>query len=231
MALKLRLAPERIFLAVSVGSIALCVGSYVTQYLKIQHGHSRIYGFVPFLNVDIEHNFSSWWSFSMLLVVALLLGVIGGAEWSRTGRYRHHWIALALVFSWLSFDEASEWHERFMAPVAEVLDPPRLFHFAWVIPGMVFVGVLGVLYFGFLRALPAASARWFCFSALVYLSGALGAEMIGGWYHSYHGKDILYVTLTHIEELLEMLGLSIFIYALLTHMRAERLEIRVGPDT
>jgi hypothetical protein len=231
MALKLRLAPERILMAVLFGSIGLCVASYVTQYLKIKHGHSYIYGFVPFFNVDIEHNFSSWWSFSLLLIVAILLGVIAGADWVRAGRYRYHWAALALVFSWLSFDEATEWHERFIAPVAEALDPPRLFTFAWVIPGLVFVGVLGALYFSFLRALPAATARWFYLGALIYLSGALGMEMIGGWYYSHFKVDMVYVTLTHIEELLEMLGLSIFIYALLTHMRTERLEIGVGPES
>jgi hypothetical protein len=211
-------------------SVLLCVASFATQIARIVFGHSRIFGLVHLLNVDAENNWPSWWSASLLLVSAVLLGLIAAAELRRRGRYRRHWFALSLIFAWLSFDEASEWHEGFIEPLQLALDPPPIFFFAWVIPGMGLVAVLALLYWGFMRALPRATARLFHLSALVFLTGALGVEMIGGWYYSRPGPpDLIYVAITHVEEILEMLGVSTFVYALLVHIRSEQLEILVRP--
>ena len=48
----------------------------------------------------------------------------------------------------------------------------------------------------------------------VYVGGAIGMEMIGGFYQDVYGYDLTYVLLQTIEEVGEMLGIVIFIYAL-----------------
>ena len=44
-------------------------------------------------------------------------------------------------------------------------------------------------------------------------------EMVGGYYLTFYGKhNITYAILMTIEEFLEMLGIVVFIYALLSYM-------------
>jgi hypothetical protein len=64
-------------------------------------------------------------------------------------------------------------------------------------------------------------------SAFVYLSEAIGMEMVGGWYFDRHNgqKDIIYGIITNFEESLEMIGLVIFLYALLNYVESVPYEI------
>jgi hypothetical protein len=57
-------------------------------------------------------------------------------------------------------------------------------------------------------------------SAVLYLSGALGLEMLAGVYVSQFGVESLYYrSLANLEELLEILGLVLFLSALLRFAR------------
>jgi hypothetical protein len=62
--------------------------------------------------------------------------------------------------------------------------------------------------------------------------GALGMEMVDGYYASLYGdNNFVYVVLTTIEEFFEMVGIAVFIYALLsyisTHMKGFALSINI----
>ena len=49
--------------------------------------------------------------------------------------------------------------------------------------------------------------------------GAIGFELIGGLQADVHGsKNLTYALITTTEELLEMLGIALFIYALNQHI-------------
>jgi hypothetical protein len=67
----------------------------------------------------------------------------------------------------------------------------------------------------------------------IYLAGALGFELAGGWYLSQAdaSEDLRYSLLVAAEESLEMSGIVLFIYALLDHLRqrlgGEALRIRI----
>ena len=54
----------------------------------------------------------------------------------------------------------------------------------------------------------------------LYIGGALGMEMIGGYYTDFYGKNNLtYALITCLEEVLEMTGIVVFIHGLLDYMR------------
>ena len=56
----------------------------------------------------------------------------------------------------------------------------------------------------------------------MFLIGALGVEMLGAREADLHGHStITYCVLFTVEEMLEMLGIILFIYALLRHLAAE----------
>lgn len=100
-----------------------------------------------------------------------------------------------------------------------------------VVPGRVFsllVLLLAVTYWRFLLHLPFRSRMLFLTSAVVYVGGALGMEMVGGWYAQNYGSgNLSYVAIATLEETLEMLGVVIFIYALLRYLAAEIGAVRL----
>ena len=56
-------------------------------------------------------------------------------------------------------------------------------------------------------------------------------ELIGGNYAEIYGRDnLIYIALTTIEESLEMLGVIVFIWALLEYIAATYREIEVQFD-
>lgn len=57
----------------------------------------------------------------------------------------------------------------------------------------------------------------FAASATIYFGRALGVEMIEGLVYDRDGYSTIYGALTHIQESLEMLGIGIFVYALMTY--------------
>ena len=54
------------------------------------------------------------------------------------------WTRLALVFVYLSLDEALSFHERLNRPVRDLLDTSGALYYAWVIPYALFA--LGLLF-------------------------------------------------------------------------------------
>lgn len=55
----------------------------------------------------------------------------------------------------------------------------------------------------------------------MFVGGALGMEMVGGQYaDSFGGGTPVYMAITSIEESLEMFGIVVFVYALLTYIRS-----------
>ena len=65
----------------------------------------------------------------------------------------------------------------------------------------------------------------FYISGIVYVSGAVGMEMIGAKYYEIYletqqdAQDFGYVLLTTAEEILEMSGIALFIFSLLSLYR------------
>jgi len=101
-----------------------------------------------------------------------------------------------------------------------------IFYFAWVIPGIALVLVLGLFFLRFLLSLPATTRRRFLIAATLYLGGALGVELIGGQYAELHGfESFTYSMIATVEESLEMAGLILFIRALLKYCAESYKEV------
>ena len=79
--------------------------------------------------------------------------------------------------------------------------------------------------------LPTKTRRLFVVAAIVYIVGVIGTELIAGWYVELYGRNNLtYSFLAMLEETLEMIGIIVFIYALLDYMtvnvKAVRFRVR-----
>ena len=92
---------------------------------------------------------------------------------------------------------------------------------SWVVPAGILVAILAVAFSGFLWRLPRRTRVLIAGSGCLYVGGALGVESVGGYFAETAGTDRLgYSILTTVEELLEMVGVVVFVYALLLHLRA-----------
>ncbi|MCZ0904903.1 hypothetical protein ON021_33910, partial [Microcoleus sp. HI-ES] len=105
-----------------------------------------------------------------------------------------------------------------------------IFYFVWVIPGAIFVAVTALAYLKFLRHLPRKTRDFFLLAGSIYVGGALGMEMVGGYYADAVGqRNLIYGLMVCVEEILEMVGVIVFIYALLSYIGShlETIDLRL----
>ncbi len=95
---------------------------------------------------------------------------------------------------------------------------------------MMFAGwsVLGLVYSKFVWELPKDIRARFVMAGVIFLTGVLGVEMLGARAADLHGyTTVTYRFLYSLEEMLEMLGIILFIYALLSHLAQETGRLSV----
>jgi hypothetical protein len=211
---------------------ALACLSVSGQVVKYAAGHDSLYGLVPLFDLDREANVPTFFSALLLFGASVLLAVIAHLKRADSAPFATHWGALAAIFLFLAFDEASSIHELLMRPADGLAGDRRagVFHFSWVIPAMAGLAVLGAAYLRFWLHLPRRT-RWLVFaSASIYVGGAVGMEMVGGRYASRHGvENLAYNLVATVEETMEMAGMVLFIVTLLSYLAATYgpLELRL----
>ena len=174
-------------------------------------------GDVQLLSLNGDQNVPTWYSSSMLLVCAGLLATIAAS--SERNNYRRHWAALSAIFLFLSMDEAASIHEKAGSVLAALVEFGSFSHYVWVIIYGPLVLIIGLTYWRFLMQLPTKVRRLFFTAGFLYVGGALGMEVIDGLYAISYGRSSLgYLLLTQVEEVLEMLGVAVFFFALLSYI-------------
>lgn len=193
-------------------------------------GHGSLKGLVWLFDLDQERNIPTFFSVLLLLFATLLLAVIAVLKWTQKAPHVSKWVILSCGFLLMAFDEGFSAHERLIPPIRELLGDGHLgiFHFAWVIPGIALVLVIGLSLLNFLLHLPSATRLRFILAAALYLAGALGIELIGGHYAELHGTaNATYGIVTTLEESAEMAGLILFIRALLKYCADYHAEVQL----
>ena len=183
--------------------------------------------YIEFFGVSGEGKLPTYYSGSTMLFAAALLGFISVRAPAR-GLFRAHWAALGVIFALMAMDELVQIHElstRTLRGFFGITGGP-LYH-AWVIPAMVFLIAMAVAYVPFLLKLPARSRALFVAAGTIYVGGALGMEMVGSAYAAEHGHDLAYGVIATLEELGEMAGMVVFIYALMDHLERLAPENRI----
>ena len=106
-----------------------------------------------------------------------------------------------------------------MMPLRNAFDLTGILYYSWVIPGAIAVALIGAYYLPFLLRLPRRTAVLFTIAGGAYVGGALGMELVGGAVESATGKEtVAYSISILIEEGLEIVGLTLFFYALTDHI-------------
>lgn len=214
-------APSRVSpLGVSVflGIIALLLvvmGTLTQVNLYLGHPGKLMEVIISRFDLNGEGNIPAWFSAMLLLVAGLIL--IGIGRQDDTG-WRKHWLTLGVIFILLSLDENASLHERTIKPLRDHLHTHGLLYYAWLIPAIAFVGIVALSYLPFLLKLPRKTAILFIVSGAIFVSGAVGMEMISGiWVEKHDETNLTSAMLSVVEESLEMAGTILFIYATLAY--------------
>jgi hypothetical protein len=146
-------------------------------------------------------------------------------------RYRP-WLILSAVFLVLTVDEFVSIHESLVEPVRGLLNiEGGVFYLAWVIPGALFLLLIALLFLKWLMGLPGPVKRRIVLAGAIFVIGAIALEMVQGYLTTnLESAYVLRRMVTVLEEFLEMLGLIVFIGALVLYMRSSLLELRFGDE-
>ncbi|MEO0438443.1 MAG: hypothetical protein AAF098_16205 [Pseudomonadota bacterium] len=203
------------FLKLLLSIIAvLFVGNAFSIFAKHYLGYDVMLGLVPLFSFNAEANIPTLFSSLMMLVSSALTLRIWW-EYLHTDGPHVPWLGLTIVFVFLAVDEFASLHERLTGIVRGTLDTSGLLFYAWVIPYGLAVGIFALAYARFLYRLPRHIMWLFIASGSIFISGAIGMELLGGRHEDLYGNGtLMYSMLFTLEEVLEMVGIALYIYAL-----------------
>lgn len=187
----------------------------VLQSVRFWLGDHFLMGLLAAFSLGAENNLPTCFSTLALFLCSALLAAIATGEARRSGYRPFYWYALSGMFLFLSMDEMMSIHERLTDPLNSLISESEVFHYAWVLPYGVLVVIVASVFVRFLLYLPRRTALFFIISGALYVAGALGFEKLSGYHSSGFGNlNITYVALQTIEEVLEISGTILFLYAL-----------------
>ena len=235
--------------------VLITLAGLAARFALYMWGEDALLRPLGLFDVGREESIPTWFESMQFMLCSVLLAVIAVAKKQQSERYSLHWGVLSIILLYLSLDEVATIHETIGGELERLLHNSTGFNasgaisFFWVVPGAAFVFIIVLAYVRFLAYLPRTTRRLFLFAGALFVLGALGLEMltaqvvsssggIANWLVSASGgivdrdsasaiPTILKGVQTSIEEMFEMLGLTAFIYALLSYISSHVEDIRV----
>ena len=210
----------KIVILVLTGLIFLMLLLNITSYLHLylNNGDSTEIFFRK-TNFNEEKNAPSIFSSLLHFFASFLLALIGKSR-LKIETSKKFWFILSFIFFFLGMDELLRIHEKLGGNSLEGFS--GLFLYSWIIYYSIALVILGFILIKPLSTLPKKTLGGFLISGIIFLSGAVGVEnFTGGYIHLHELNENLIIhsplvfTLYTLEELLEMMGVSLFIYYLL----------------
>ena len=234
----LALRPKTVARLMTVIVVCLVLNHIAIRLLEIaigpEHDYRLFRAYTTMFTVNAEGVIPTMYSTTTLLFCSVLLTAIGLAE-RKEGHATDsfYWLGLGLVFLFLSMDEAFEIHERFSEPLRSALSTTGFFYNAWVIPYGILVVTFVSVYSKFLWRLPSRTRLLFVTAGAIYVTGAMGFELLGGRHTELHGSaNLSYIFFSTAEEVFEMGGIVVFVYAILSHIGSHfsSFQIRISSE-
>lgn len=198
------------WLIISGALFIITAGAGREIFLLIYGEHTILKG-IRIFNLDSENSLPTWFSSFLLLLCALQLALIARAKSQKKDSFVKHWAFLAIFFFLMSIDESASIHELVVRPLRNAFDLGGIFYFSWVIPAFFIVVAIAIAYIPFFLHLPRKTALLFFLAGSLYVGGALGIELAGGYLAEKYGEHYpAYILSTIIEETFEIIGLLIF---------------------
>lgn len=223
--MKFYFSPKKILVLLLIIIFILIISNILGILLHFNY-HNRVTKHIfQLTNFDDETSLSTFFSSLILIISSGLLYVI--SRFKKQNKKNLPWIILSAIFLFLSIDESISIHEKLIVVFREYLNVSGLLYFAWVIPYGILLIIFIILYIPFLIKLEKNTRNLFILSGIVFVSGAIGIELFEGQRYELNGEDFGFAIYYTIEESLEMLGISIFIYSLLKFISKQDKVIEI----
>ncbi|ARS34820.1 hypothetical protein [Pontibacter actiniarum] len=224
--LSYRLSGESLLRGLYWCAAALVVLNVIAIVCKYTTGHPNAWGIIPQFELDAERNVPTYFSSFILLLSSLLLFAVSLLKQREQDKFTWQWRLLSVVFLYLSVDESAGLHEMFIYPLRDNFHLTGILYFSWVIVGAGVVIALGAYYLPFLLSLHSKLRFRVMLAAVVYVGGALGVELYGGYYADAFGLDNLgYALITTVEETMEITGVLLLLHALYKHLKQQLASV------
>jgi hypothetical protein len=233
--MKFRLNKSKVLRNFFIITGVLLIGNLFALYLRLnldgmESKISRL--IIKLFDFNLEANLPTYFSSLILLCDGILLALIG-SRYKALGEKFWHWLGLSAIFVFLALDEMMQIHEQFRAPMEALFNTTGILYFAWFIPYVAVTIIIGIAYFKFMMRLPKSILKLFILAGVLFISGAVVMEAISGMHAEVHGEETLtYALMYSFEELLEMSGALVFMYALIAYieLKFKTLQITFGAD-
>lgn len=174
------------------------------------------------LNLTKETNLTTWFQAGTLVWASFLCTLLARRQPKFGGPW---WVTATLLFL-MGLDEVASVHERTVPFFRLLLGGKGLFLFTWVVPGMAMALLMLVGLVRFAATLPRSSGRPMLEGTVIFFTGALGLEMLGGLLASGDGfKGLPYFYIATLEELFETAGVLRFLVGLVDQLGERPLTL------
>ena len=232
----IKIRPSKVFFFSIIFTCLLVILSILGQYLRFFQSYADIRPWMEVgldllihkFDLNAETNIPTWYNTTLLLAASLFFFIIASAKYASRDKFRYHWYGLASLWLYFSIDELAVLHETLIKPVRNMTNLSNWFYFAWVVPGLIILAVLGIAYLGFFLHLSPRFKILLLASTLLYFGGAVGGEMLSGHFAQTIGlRNFTFAAYSSLEESLELIGASLLIYTLLRYIEEKFGEFRV----
>ena len=175
-------------------------------------------------DLEAEGNVQTWVSSTLLVGAALVAALTAGLARLRRDGGALQWSFIALVFVFLSLDEAAQLHEKTNLMLGRVAGAPAGID----LMSLALVAVVGAALLRFVLQLDAPTRNGLVRAGIVFVTGAAGIEVVTNkLLHLNHAGLLSTLVVTPFEECLEMSGVAIFVRTLLLRLAADARPIEL----
>jgi hypothetical protein len=206
--------------SLAAAAVAIVLLGYFREFYIAHWGLETPLRNLRHFHLDSEGTLPAWFSSFVLLLAAGLLAAIAGLSRRENDADWRRWSLPAILFLFMSIDEASAVHEVLIKPLRSAFGLGGIFFFSWVIPALFVIAGLGLYLVPFVLRLPYRHALRFALCGAIFVGGAVGMEMVSDYYASRDGMEARsYIVAACAEETLEIIGATLFCAALFAYLR------------
>lgn len=207
-------------------TLLLVIGIFAVTHLLLQYTnityfdqrYGNFYELTNRFDFDDEASIPTW--FSNVLFLALAFCAFLAAKLDKAKKTKSIWIFIGVASIIGSIDEVSTVHESGLQSLHLLFfneNTPTFFANAWIIIVPFIIIFAAIFFYKSVKLLPTKTTKLLAIAVGIYLSGAVGIDIITSTIleSSDFVKQGLLVA---IEEVAELIGLSIAIYAISSYI-------------
>lgn len=197
-------------------------------------------GFGTFIDVDAEANLPTWFASFIAQAAAVVAFAIGESD---RPAHRLWWRGIAAMLFLMGIDEIASIHNTPSRRLGEVVGVHGGWLMnAWILPALLLCAGVAIFYARFLLKIPRWMAFGFIGAAALYITGAIGLEVIGSRVEylaagfNYDGREFYSLKFELIgvaEEAFEYAGILLTLGILIRRARElnANLTLKLGKPT